>query len=463
MLVLRYLSRIFGALLRGLLLLVTGGVFRRGAGIPVPDGPLVTDVVYFQFAVYFLPRATTDPRTAVQQALQAHTQEFRPTLVNELDEAPTAAQLRATLEEDVPNAYPPLPREMMKYFAHGLSKEQAEQFMLAEEAMLLDFQHPGALALPALRAANSLVAEVAQATGGLVWDEETREVFSPEEWRARRLAHWSQALPCVSDHTTIHVYATGDYVRSVTLGMRKFGLPDVVVERSSRSLARNVGEIINLLCQRIVERGVLDAPGAITLRLADIQETRMRASISVAVPPEDSSETEADLNLWQAAPQDGDPNNRLMEITCEAYEGLDDVTRLGQMIARFFGKEDDVTYVEQDDAALQAASDRARAQLPALRKTFSAGLKPGEVLLLKCPFETPDAGREWMWVEVTAWERANLRGLLMNEPFHIPDLHAGQTVEVRQEDVFDYILRRDDGTQEGNETGNMLDNMPSRD
>jgi len=44
-----------------------------------------------------------------------------------------------------------------------------------------------------------------------------------------------------------------------------------------------------------------------------------------------------------------------------------------------------------------------------------------------------------MWVAVTTWKDNKIKGLLQNEPSEIPSLHAGQTDEVREEDVFDYI------------------------
>jgi uncharacterized protein YegJ (DUF2314 family) len=62
-----------------------------------------------------------------------------------------------------------------------------------------------------------------------------------------------------------------------------------------------------------------------------------------------------------------------------------------------------------------------------------------------------------MWVEVTSWKGDKIIGLLKNEPFDIPDLHAGQIVEVSQANVFDFIRNHSDGTAEGNETGAVIE------
>jgi hypothetical protein len=49
--------------------------------------------------------------------------------------------------------------------------------------------------------------------------------------------------------------------------------------------------------------------------------------------------------------------------------------------------------------------------------------------------------------------------MLKNEPYYIPTLHGGQTVNVSQKDVFDYIHTFPDGRTEGNETSAIIEKM----
>jgi hypothetical protein len=62
-----------------------------------------------------------------------------------------------------------------------------------------------------------------------------------------------------------------------------------------------------------------------------------------------------------------------------------------------------------------------------------------------------------MWVEVISWKGDKISGLLKNEPFYIPTLHARQVVEVSEAKLFDYIRKRADGTIEGNETAKLIE------
>lgn len=64
-----------------------------------------------------------------------------------------------------------------------------------------------------------------------------------------------------------------------------------------------------------------------------------------------------------------------------------------------------------------------------------------------------------MWVEITVWQGNTIKGLLKNEPYRIPSLHGGQIVQVKQEDVFDYMRSYPDGRIEGNQTGTIIQKL----
>lgn len=420
----------------------------------VAAGDLMSDFVSFQLAVYYLPEPKGDPIAALDKLLEEKFTTLR--RVEKVDKAVQGTTVAARIEEDVSKNYAPPDMQSLQYFGRGLSREQAEGLQGSQKALILEFGHSKQHVWEGLKVACELASALARETDGLVWDEETREVFTPESWEEKRLAEWTEKVPNVTRQTTIHAYNTGEYVRAITLGMAKVGLPDIVVEELPWSLNRNIGHTINLVCQSLAEGNAVKANGDFDLDLKSIKNAEVRDPQLSTLKP--NAEAVARLTLRAAEPDEGDPNNRIVAITCDRYSGNDLHAKQEAMVSSLFGSEDSIVHIKHDEEIL-AASQRAKKKLPELRRAFVAGLEPGEFIQLKAPFARPDEGEEWMWVEVTSWKGNTIKGLLKNEPFEIPDLHAGQEVEISQEDVFDFIRRKPDGTEEGNETGKVIEKL----
>jgi uncharacterized protein YegJ (DUF2314 family) len=260
----------------------------------------------------------------------------------------------------------------------------------------------------------------------------------------------------VLQHTTIQAYQDGDYVRAVSLGMAKFGLPDLVIEQLSWATHRSLAGLMMGITQQMVEGAMPDAAGTFVFDAGSIRNAAVREEV-MADSIGNASHT-GTFKLIAVAAQDGDADNRLLAIRFDHYAGNDEFARQDTAVASIFGWRDEIKRIEHNDE-LKAARDVARARLPQLRRDFEAGLDPGEYVQVKAPFPTSSGGHEWMWVEITAWQDHVIEGLLRNEPFDIPALHAGQKVEVDPEEVFDYLRQFADGRQEGNSTGETIARM----
>ena len=101
---------------------------------------------------------------------------------------------------------------------------------------------------------------------------------------------------------------------------------------------------------------------------------------------------------------------------------------------------------------MEAAHQRAVRELPGAKRRFQAGLRPGETLLVKHGFPTRDGGHEYMWVAVNTWTGDRLEGQLANDPQVRMDLRAGQTVQLAEQDVFDWMIHLPNGGTEGGYT-----------
>lgn len=428
-------------------------------GAPVPAGsPLRIGPIRFQFAIYYPKAPTADPMAALRGVLDKTA--GSPKLLASLP-APSSVTAPVVFANwnttTVLKEYRAPDMESLQRFGRGITREQAEALQKADKALILDFAHPSQQSLAVMQKALQVTLQVARDTGGLLWDEETREVFSPDEWQKRRVDTWANGLPDVSQHTIIHAYRSGEMVRAITLGMGKFGLPDVVVSDFSWSSNRPMGSLVNAFSQAMAEGITLARPGQFDMDLRALRHAAARDPMLTGLKP--NAAAVAKLSLVNGTWESGDPQNRLYEIRFDRYKGPDRYAQQDAMVSSVFGAgEDSVTRVKHNDELL-AASKAATAQLPKLREAFAKGLQPGEYILVKAPFITRDGGNEWMWVEVARWNGDAIEGLLKNEPVDVPGLHAGQMVKVSQAKVFDYMRRFPDGRNEGNETSKIIARM----
>lgn len=377
-------------------------------------------------------------------------------MIEKMPEHPATFVVRAGIKTNVRKDYAPPDIKALGYFGQGISLRQAQDLQRSQQVFIMEFGYPGTGEWDSLRQATQITAMVASETGGLIWDEDTRQIFSPEKWLETRLNGWSERLPDVTKQITIHAYKKQEYVRAITLGMAKFGLPDVVIEDFPWSMNRPMGNLINVFCQSLIEGAIPRKPGEFDLDLRRIGHPGVRASQLNNLMP--NATGKASLSLVQGKWEEGDPPNRLVEIRFDRYRGPDRQSKQTDLVSSLFGWKDSIVSVRHTEE-LKAASNAAKAKLPELKQSFNKGLQPGEYLHVKAPFGMPGGGNEWMWVEVVEWKGDRIRGVLKNEPMRIPGLHGGQQVDIRQSEIFDYIHYFPNGSQEGNRTGEILEEM----
>jgi hypothetical protein len=427
------------------------------ADTPFPSGSAQAPIIHFQFAVYYPAQPTTEPLAALRA--EARGWPKLTIIEGKPPGSPAGMLLSARIEKDVQKQYAPPDLESLKYFARGLSAAQMSALQGARQALILDFTHPKLHTLDALRTANALAAQVAAKTGGVLWDEETREVFTPEKWREKRIATWTGGVPDIANHVTVHAYKHGELVRAVSLGMGKFGLPDLAADQFPWSSNKSIGNLINLLGQSLAEGAAVGQGGQLDVDVRKIVHKQVRERTLDA--DQGKAEHIGKLILLAAKPEQGDPANRIAAISFARYPGPDMTARQNAMLSAMFGSTDGIKYIKHNEE-LEKASALAQKKLAGMGDQFKRGLRPGEYILVKAPFPTPAGGSEWMWVEVKKWEGERIDGLLQNDPYDIPTLKAGQAVRVKLSDVFDYIRVLPDGKREGNTTGAIIEKMQGK-
>jgi uncharacterized protein YegJ (DUF2314 family) len=422
---------------------------------PVPTGSLLSHRAGCEFAIYLLPGVTgAKPEDALAKVLA---KDKLWTQVTTWPQKPDKALLLTHVITDLSQYRPPDIRAL-QYFGRGLSADQAQAVQKSLEVFILEFDYPTSDVWKDLRSATVIAGELGAATQGLIWDADTRELFTPDEWNQRRLGHWpSDGVPQLSYQYVYHAYKDGDYERAVSLGMSKFGLPDIAINGFVWSDAKQVGDLLIILCQRLAEGAELRTPGQFDLDIRDIKQDDARKDQMAGVL--DGGTGKAKLGLVLSKPEEGDDDNRQIEVTFDRYDGTDLHAKQDTLFTELFGAAPDKTKSIRHNDEVLAESAREREKLPGLRALFQKGLAPGEFIQLKAPFVGTENRREWMWVEVVKWDGDAVHGMLKNEPYFNPQLHAGQMVDISANDVFDYIHTFPDGHTEGNTTGPIIEKM----
>jgi len=410
----------------------------------------MAEFIHFQYAVYLLPHHPKEPSFLLPDTLLKNYPALK--LVEELPKEPKEMTVRAYWQQD----FSPPTIADLEDSVHGVATAQTQALQKSKEAFVLQFAHPKEKVWIALRTADLLVEDIARKAGGLVWDEETQDLFSPDAWHEIRLKPWTTDVPDVSSQITVQSFKKDELARAATLGMTKLGLPDIKLDDFPRSSENQVGRLLDLFCQSLAEGAVFEKPDQFNLDIRKIKDSELREAARKSM--KENSTGVAYFSLRPGVRQDGDPKNRLIQLSPDRYGGTDISSKQDRMLSCFFGWVDESTNFEDSPELLEEIR-KEKAKLPALQHDFNAGLSSDEYIEVKVPFKTPDENEEWMWVEVTSWKGSLIRGTLESEPTNVPGLHGGQVIEIWQGDVVDYLRGYSDGRTEGNTTGALIEKM----
>ena len=426
--------------------------------IPLEPTPAFGLVVYCQLESGARPSDAELVRYA-EQWTQAHTIE------------PLRSGILDFLRRDLMNFFvhdrsvmPEPPDDVLRAYNPGETEER--RFRNATHALVIgapDLLIPPRIGLwSVIAAARGIAAALPSAT-----------IVDPEFPRLLPLAQLSQDLPedgviRVTDHILIPYSsdaATG-LLWITTKGMARFGLPDIEIHDAPPNLAGSLMPVMNGLAQRLAQaatRLVLDNDpdedtiDTLSLRsqfrfgVSDVQAAYEDPSTGTYGGSGDDNTTTIRLELRERG--DG-----TLYIRLAPPHGLraDIGVWLNRMLSELMGSDLHIEAVESGDKAMTRAHETALAELPGVRSRFQVGFRSGEVLHIKHGFETADKGHEFMWVAVTHWDGDMLRGNIANDPQYRRDLQAGQTVTIREGDVFDWMIAHTDGRVEGAFTNDAL-------
>lgn len=413
-------------------------------GAPWPAGPLERqEILAGVLLVHLDAAAASRAPAAIARRAREHLPGV-PVVALGKDELPPAGTLSWTRDEPVSWT-----ERELGHFARHVDPSIRGKLTAEHPATFLAVEGPTAGGRT-LRAFTKLAGALAADLGAVVFDLESRDLWDPPSWTRLRAGGWDAGVPVVDDHIAIHVYEQDGALRSVTLGMAKLGLPDVVVNGHARSSRMEL--LVRAVCQWLAENRALPAPGRIPLELSRVKLRALRELLVADLGK--GTAGKVDLTVVAGRREEGDAENDLLELSFGGFPG-GPTERQAAILTRLFGSADEVQNASADDAALLAASRRAKAALPRFRQGFTRR-QPGELFLVKVPFRSARGQVEYMWVEVQSWNGRELRGVLQGEPVLVEGLREGAPVKVAEGEVYDWYWRHADGAREGGETTRIL-------
>ncbi|MEO6994607.1 MAG: DUF2314 domain-containing protein [Lacunisphaera sp.] len=348
----------------------------------------------------------------------------------------------------------PLPKpDAFELFAVGLEPRDRDRIVASKRTLFLNFTYAKNSTLPAIHTISRFIGTITKDLKAAVWDDENRQILSGAEWTKRRVESWIGEQADVTKHITMHEYRDPDLERIVTLGLRKFGLPDLVLEAISGDYSRPAGNTINYCAQVLLEQGV-PKNHQLVLDLRKIRHSAVREK-ALEYPLKGATGI-VKLSFTETVREPGDADNQLFKIEFPEASGVDASEKTAQAMTELYGSENDVLYARRDDEQLLVARDQARKAFLNLKDLFKAGLKPNERLAVKYGF-TDGKDTECKWIEIYAWEGDELSGVISNDSLIIAGMKAGKKVKIPASEIYDYLHYFPDGSEEGNGTGKILE------
>jgi uncharacterized protein YegJ (DUF2314 family) len=351
--------------------------------------------------------------------------------------------------------YPGLGAASLKYTAADLAPAERARLERASKVMSLVISWPRKTDR-LLREIYGAIASLASKHGALIFDRNCASAYPVAEWRARRLDRgWVGTMPVGPLHFQVHMVVQDDgLIMMDTGGLARFGITDFELFDVNRASTNAAGNLMNAVAQRLIEGARPDARGWLTVKLDDIHESGLRASMMKSCYP--NAKRTVVVSFSPVPPADVSRGGReeALKMTFPASTCADPGECLDEALSGLFGSSDHAEATKHG-AAVRAAKAKALAALRGYAELVRKGLPQDEVLLVKARFPYSE-GNEWMWVDVQSWSGKVLRGRLESEPEYVKDLKPGATVEVRIEDVMDYMYKLSDGSFFGNETGKIL-------
>jgi uncharacterized protein YegJ (DUF2314 family) len=345
------------------------------------------------------------------------------------------------------------PKDTMVVVAPGLTPHERDEARQRPTAVRVRTMGPWSRDQVPARAAFAAAAVLAEALDAFVYDEVSRRLETTPEFMSHTITAPLGKPAFAPRQIVVQLYRTDDgTARMLTLGMARYGSPDLSIREANLSSGPLLGEVLNAAASKIA----FDATDAnLTITLDDIARVSGRKPSELNPNPEHALPV-VELSVLDAERQPGDADNTIAELvpwggsTRENWDGV---------LRTLFGQTPSVNQ-PVDDAELTKVAENAKKTLPDAIKRFEGG---GGELFVKGPFAIPPDSRvdggattELLWVQAASCDDRRCTGSLSNDPSYATNLAAGKTTSVERTEAVDWMIRQRDGGIAGGESIRVL-------
>jgi len=342
-----------------------------------------------------------------------------------------------------------------KYLAEfGVGFQQPDVLRCASsgKAIQLVFTCDSGASGRAYAAIQALSLALAEASRGYVYDVNSKLIFTPEAYGASLFS--AEAFELIR-HVSVQQYNyQPGHLRLVTLGMAKFGCPELEMRDFPMEQALVCRQLVEaasarLIADHLAEPGVKALPAELQIGLDSLWMIRRPVALTgfrKVKPPTTK------MALLTGEADEGDPQENVVRLgppagfTGEANAWVAGVAR------EYMGFEEKLDYAPSAEIPAEIRQ-RFQETFPRFKEVFGRPHQPGERFYVKFRYELEGAGVEMLWAELVGWNESGLDTRLISEPVLIKSLTAGKPVHVAEADVVDWMIRRADGSVQGNLTG----------
>lgn len=346
-----------------------------------------------------------------------------------------------------------LPKDALDVLAPKLTPGERDSIDRRKTAVVIRTRGPFTSEQLPARAAFAATAALAAAFDGLVYDEACRRIETATDFARRTIVAPLSEPAFGRRNIVVQLYRQEDgTARLVTLGMARFGSPDISIRGANMAAGPLLAEVVNAAASKVAS-----GTNATALDITPSDIGRVLGKAAAELGFNASAARTVTLEIVKPERIEGDPDNEMIELVPSSSGANRDGWDI--VVASLFGAPPSMS-TSEGDVELAEVAKHARAELPNAIRRFQAG--EGE-LFVKGPFPIPpesqiDGGAttELLWLSTAACDDQRCTGVLSNEPTYASNLAAGKMVSVTRTDAVDWMLRRRDGVAIGGESIKVL-------